>query len=125
MTSAPLALCLKAPGRGCPLQLNHVRELAACRLELGGRTLLGDHAVLQDHDLVRVLDRAHTVRDHDDGLAGEKAGKRLLHHGLVLDVQARRRLVQKDDGRVLEQAMEMRWHSPPESFEPFSPIMVS
>ena len=43
------------------------------------------------------------MRDHDDGFVREQTGKRLLHHGLVLDVQARRGLVQKDNGSILEQ----------------------
>ena len=102
------------PGSRLLLQRDHARELSTSRFELRRRTLLGDHAVFKHDDLVGILDGTHAVRDYDDGLSRKQTRERLLHHGLVLDVQARRCLIQKDDGRVLE-----------ESLEPFSPIIVS
>ena len=41
--------------------------------------------------------------NNDNRLAGEQTRKCLLYHGLVLHIQARRRLVQQHDRRVFEQ----------------------
>ena len=41
--------------------------------------------------------------NNDNRLACKQTGERLLYHGLVLHIQARRRLVQQHDGRIFEQ----------------------
>ena len=41
--------------------------------------------------------------NNDNRLTCKQTGERLLYHGLVLHVQARRRLVQQHDGRIFEQ----------------------
>ena len=41
--------------------------------------------------------------NNDNRLTCKQTGERLLHHGLVLHIQACRRLVQQHDGRVLKQ----------------------
>ena len=91
------------PARGLALQACHACEGTACSEKLRRCALLNNLASVQDDDLVRTHDRAHAVRDHDDGLVREEPAQRVLHFRFVLHVEAGRGLVQKDDGRVLEQ----------------------
>ena len=73
------------------------------RIELVGTPLLGHNAVSQHDDLVRSRDGTHPVRDDQDRLAADQTGQRRLDERLVLDVQTGRRLVEQDDGRILEE----------------------
>ena len=73
------------------------------RIKLVGTPLLGHNAVSQHDDLVRSRNGTHPVRDDQDRLVGGQAGQRRLDERLVLDVQTGRRLVEQDDGRILEE----------------------
>ena len=73
------------------------------RIELVGTPLLGHNTVSQHDDLVRSRDGTHPVRDDQDRLVADQAGQRRLDERLVLDVQTGRRLVEQDDGRILEE----------------------
>ena len=57
----------------------------------------------QHQDLVGVADRREPVRDHQRGAAGERGLERHLDGALGLRVEVRRRLVEHDDVRRLEQ----------------------
>ena len=93
----------KRPVLAAVLQVHHVGVKPVLRIELVGTPLLGHSAVSQHDDLVRARDGTHPVRDDQDRLAADQAGQRRLDERLVLDVQTGRRLVEQDDGRILEE----------------------
>ena len=66
------------------------------------RAALGDAPVVHHEYLVGVLDGRQTVGNGDDGLAARQLGDRLLDKVLILRVDAGGRLVEDDDGRVLQ-----------------------
>ena len=68
-----------------------------------GTALLDHSAVREDNDLVRRLHRSHAVGNNQDRLSFQQTRKRALHSGFILDIERRGRLVQQDDGRVLQQ----------------------
>ena len=66
------------------------------------RAALGDAAPVEDHDLVRAHDGREPVGDHDNRAPLGQACESTLDERLVLGVGEGRRLVEHDDGRVLE-----------------------
>ena len=64
---------------------------------------LGDHAVVEHDDQVRVDDGGQAVGHHQRRAAPQSLGQGLLHQGLVLGVEMRGGLVEDDYGGVLEQ----------------------
>ena len=79
------------------------------------RPLFTNAALLQNHDLVGAADRRQPVRDHNHRAMLHQVRQRLLHQHFRLGIEVRRRLIQNQDGRVLEQAraMAMRCRCPP------------
>ena len=67
------------------------------------RAALHDPAAIDDEDLIGMLDGREPVRDDDNRLPPRELGEGLLYEGLVLRVDARRRLVEDHDRGVLEQ----------------------
>lgn len=62
--------------------------------------VLGDLSVFDHKDLVGLLDGGQAVGNRDDRLAARKLS--LLDEVLVFGVDARGRLIEDDNGRVLE-----------------------
>lgn len=91
---------LQPARRALALQGHHASKLPACGHELSRRALLGHYAILEHHDLVGALHRAHAVRDHDDGLARQQSAQSLPHLYLILNVKTCRGLVQQHNRRV-------------------------
>ena len=85
------------------MQRNHAGEFSTCRLELRRGALFGNHSILEHNDFVGIFHRTHTVGNNDNRLTCKQTGECLLYHGLVLHIQACRRLVQQHDGCVFEQ----------------------
>ena len=54
-------------------------------------------------NLIGMFDRCKAMRDHHHGLAARKLRQRLLDEAFVLGVDGGRRLIEDDDGSVLEQ----------------------
>ena len=67
------------------------------------RPLLAQLALVQHEDAVGVLDRREPVRDHERRAAREELLERVLDQPLGLRVDARGRLVEDEDGRVVRQ----------------------
>ena len=65
------------------------------------RALFGDFPLGHDDNFIRRADGVQSVRDDEQGFAPHKFGDRLLNVPFVVQIDARRRLVQNDDGRVL------------------------
>ena len=61
-----------------------------------------DAALLQHGNAIGAPYRREPVRDHHHGAALHQVGQRRLHQRLALRVERRGRLVQNQDGRVLE-----------------------
>nr|ACR35398.1 unknown [Zea mays] len=83
------------------LQQPRVRALRPGQ-EVGVAAVLHDPPVLHDRDAVHPSDRRQPVRHQDGGPPLHQPLQRLLQHALRLRVQRARRLVQQQDGRVLE-----------------------
>ena len=66
------------------------------------RAALGNFSVFYNKDLVDLLDGGQAVGDRDDRLAARALGDGLLDEVLVFGVDARGRLIEDDNGRVLE-----------------------
>ena len=64
------------------------------------RAGLRDAAILHHKDLVGISNGCQAMGDGDDRLAARQLGDRLLDEVLVFGVDARRRLVKDDNGRV-------------------------
>jgi hypothetical protein len=64
--------------------------------------LFHDTALLQNDDPVRMANGRQAVRDHDDGLVPDQFPQRHVHLVLVLRIGKRRRFVQYEDGRILQ-----------------------
>jgi hypothetical protein len=64
--------------------------------------LLEHPAAIEHHDLVGVLHGREAVRDDQRGAPRQQLLQRVLDQRLRLGVQRRGRLVQQQDGRVLE-----------------------
>ena len=65
--------------------------------------LFGDAGLVHHHDAVRVLDRREAVGDDEGRPSDREFGERSLDRPLGLGVERARRLVQDEDGRVLEE----------------------
>ena len=66
------------------------------------RAGLRDASVLHHKDPVGTADRRQAVGDRDDRLAARQLGDRLLDGVLVFGVDARRHLVEDDNGRIFQ-----------------------
>lgn len=66
------------------------------------RAALGNFSFFYNKDLVDLLDGSQPVGDRDDRLAARELGDGLLDEVLVFGVDARGRLIEDDNGRVLE-----------------------
>ena len=64
------------------------------------RAFFGDEAAFEDDDLVRVANRAQTVRDGDDSAAFHQSLERFHHELLRLGVERGGRFVENEDGGV-------------------------
>ena len=64
------------------------------------RAKLFNAAILHHEDLVGISNGCQAMSDRDDRLAARQLGDRLLDGVLVFGVDARRRLVKDDNGRV-------------------------
>ena len=84
------------------LELDKLEVSALLRHELSVPALLVDGALLDDGDRVCVLDGGQAVRNHDGGPPHHDAVQRVLHNLLRLRVQRARRLVQQQNGGVLD-----------------------
>lgn len=75
---------------------------------------------------VCVCHSTHAVRNDHNRLVADQPGKGFLNQCLVIYIQRSGCLIHEDDGSILKKAlaMEIRCLSPPDSSEPFSPIMV-
>src|SRR4051794_34025768 len=92
--AADLALELRAVEFGVETPGGH---------ELVMRAALDDPAVVDDEDLVGLPHGREPVSDHERGPAGERRLERALYGDLRLAVEMRRRLVEHDDRRRLQQ----------------------
>lgn len=81
----------------------HVVEGATLINKLLGRTLLQHLTVLNDHDAVRAEYGAQTVRNDQRCAALGCAVECLLDNGLAFIVQCRRRFIQKENVRRLDE----------------------
>eukprot|EP00968_Pinguiococcus_pyrenoidosus_P026305 scaffold7067_cov245-Pinguiococcus_pyrenoidosus.AAC.18 len=72
------------------------------------RALLHDGALVEHDDLIRVLDRAQPMRDHQAGAILAQAIESRLHALLGARVQRGCRLVEEDHRRILQQATSNR-----------------
>src|SRR5215472_13696204 len=79
-----------------------MRIEAAGGEQLGVAARLDDAAGVDDDDAVGTLDRRQSVRDDDARAALHQSAERLLDEALGLGVERRRRLVEDEDRRVLE-----------------------
>ena len=89
---------------------------------------LGDAAVFQHQDLVGMDDGGQPVGDHQGGGAPADFPQALLDGKLGMAVQGRCRLVEDRNRRGrfrMARAMATRCFSPPDSFSPRSPTIVS
>ena len=83
-------------------------------------------AIVKNEDLIRVYNCTEAVGDHNNRLAFHQFGNRLLNQNFIL----RSRDAVASSSRIMgaffskARAMEIRWHSPPESVLPFSPRTV-
>src|SRR5690349_2377370 len=66
------------------------------------RSGLDDPPLIEDDDPVGPLDGRETVRDDEHGAPLEERLERLLHEKLRFRIEARGRLVEEEDGRILE-----------------------
>ena len=66
------------------------------------RAALGDFSIFHNENLVGLLDGGQAVGNRDDRLAARKLRNGLLDEVLVFGVDARGRLIEDDNGRVLE-----------------------
>ena len=83
-------------------QLMQPRIQPLARHQFGVRALLGDAALLHDDDAVGVFDGGQAVRDDQRGAVLHQPGQRLLDETLRFRVERARRLVEKQDRRILQ-----------------------
>src|SRR5881409_1485353 len=67
------------------------------------RPLLAQLALVQHEDAIRVLDGREAVGDDDRGAAAEELRERVLDQPLGLRIDARGRLIEDEDGRIVGQ----------------------
>ena len=84
--------------RGCA-HATHVRVVG----ELVGRAQRDETTSVEDGDLVDAGDRGGTVRDDQNRLALDEAGKRRLNIGFGFRIGEGRGLVEDEDGRIDEE----------------------
>ncbi len=65
--------------------------------------LFNDAALLDDHDLVRVLDCAQAMGDHKRGAIFQQAFERLLHQVLAFIVERTGRLVEDEQAWIAQE----------------------
>ena len=75
----------------------------ARREEVGVLTTFDDASVFHHEDLVRAANRAQAVRDDEAGAAPHELVQRTLDSALGLRVHAGGRLIEDEDGRVLQE----------------------
>ena len=63
---------------------------------------LHDAPLHEHHDAIGALDGRQAMGDHDGGAPAHQRLERSLHRALALGVERRGRLVEQQDGRVLE-----------------------
>src|SRR5580704_10403088 len=92
-------------GRSLLLQLQPIERGVAAPLaqQLIVAAEFYDHAVLDHEDAIGVHDRGDTMRDGDGCATFAQFGDRLLDIALGFRIKRGGRLVQQDDGRVLDQ----------------------
>ena len=94
-------------GQGRPIgRVLHAVESrvdATPREEIAVRPLLAQLALVQHEDAIRVLDGREAVGDHHRGAAAEELRERVLDQPLGLRIDARGRLVENEDGRIVGQ----------------------
>src|SRR5262245_25334283 len=76
--------------------------MAAVTQQLGVCALLDYSAVLEHDEAIHARDRREAMGDRDHGLAFHQAQQLLLDRELDLAVERRRRLVEHENRRVLE-----------------------
>src|SRR5688572_22212705 len=76
--------------------------MAAMAQQLLVSALLDDLAGIEHHEPVHARDRREPMRDRDDGLALHQVEELLLDRELDLAVERRRRLVEDENRRVLQ-----------------------
>ena len=92
---------LQGPLGALALEAHHASEEAVAFHELSRVPLFGDAPALEHHNLVRIHDGTHAMRDYDDRLAGKQPLERLLYLGLVLYVQTCCGLIEEHHRRAL------------------------
>ncbi len=70
---------------------------------------LSDLPPVEDDDLIGASDRRQTVRDHDHGAVLHQALQGFLNQPLGFRVEVRRRFIQDENRRILEQ--RVRWRA--------------
>ena len=88
---------------------------------------LDDVAVVEHQDLVGIDDRRQAMGDDQGGAVGGDLGEARLDLALGLGVERRGRLVEDQDFGAfrMTRAIATRCFSPPDSFSPRSPTVVS
>src|SRR5262245_56966403 len=71
--------------------------------QLGVRALVDQLPVLEDQDAIRPLDGREAMRDHQAGAPGEELVDGVLQQMLRLRVDARRGLVEHQDGGIIQE----------------------
>jgi hypothetical protein len=64
---------------------------------------LAHRAVMEDQDAIRPLDRGEPMRDDHAGPPGEEPRQRLADQGLGLRIDTRRRFVERQDARIIDE----------------------
>jgi len=77
--------------------------VAAARQQLVMRPLLHDAPVIQHKDAIRAFHRGEAMGDHDGGTACQRLIKSLLNLRLGQRINAGGRLIENQDGRVLQE----------------------
>ena len=89
-----------AAERHADLLLDHAAILAAGLHQFGVSSRLADSSVFNDHDQVRVGDRAESMRNHKARATAHQLRQALLNEPLAVGVQIAGRFVQDQQLRV-------------------------
>src|SRR5436190_23776692 len=88
--------------------VNEFRENAAATNQFIIRARLGDAAVIEDEDAVRVAQRGQPMRYEDDGAIGAGLVDGALHGAFADVVESRCSLIEDEDRRVLQEDTRQR-----------------